>query len=53
LISASIFAAAAWWLGLIMTKHPLLGQIGMAKDSMAVDVSWLPLSGIRASQKSP
>jgi hypothetical protein len=53
LISASIFVAAAWWLGLIMTKHPLLGQIGMATNSMAVDVPWLPLSGIRASQKSP
>ena len=30
LISASIFAAAGWWLGLLMTKHPLLAQIGMA-----------------------
>jgi hypothetical protein len=53
LISASIFAAAAWWLGLLMTKHPLLAQIGMATDGMAVDVPWLPLvSGIRARQKS-
>jgi hypothetical protein len=52
LISASIFAAAAWWLGLLMTKHPLLAQIGMAADGMAVDVPWLPLGGIRAGQKS-
>jgi hypothetical protein len=52
LISASIFAAAAWWLGLLMTKHPLLAQIGMAPDGMAVDVPWLPLRGIRAGQKS-
>jgi O-antigen/teichoic acid export membrane protein len=54
LISASIFAAAAWWLGLIMTKHPLLGQIGMATDSMAVDVPWLPLRAASVrGQKSP
>jgi O-antigen/teichoic acid export membrane protein len=36
LVSASIFAAAAWWLGLLMTKHRLLGLIGMATDGMAV-----------------
>jgi hypothetical protein len=53
LISASICAAAAWWLGLLMTKHPLLAQVGMATDGMAVDAPWLPLvSGIRAGQKS-
>jgi O-antigen/teichoic acid export membrane protein len=52
LISASIFAAAAWWLGLLMTKHPLLAQIGMASDGMAIDVPWLPLGRIRAGQKS-
>ena len=54
LISAAIFAAAAWWLGLVMTKHPLLAQMGIGTRGMAVDVSWLPLlSGIRAGQKSP
>jgi O-antigen/teichoic acid export membrane protein len=54
LISASICAAAGWWLGLLMTKHPLLAQVGMATDGMAVDAPWLPLvSGIRAGQKSP
>ena len=53
LISATIFAASAWWLGLVMTKHPLLGQIGMATDSIAADVPCLPLSGIRVGQKSP
>ena len=26
LVSASIFAAAAWWLGLLITKHRLLAQ---------------------------
>jgi O-antigen/teichoic acid export membrane protein len=36
LVSASIFAAAAWWLGLLMTKHRLLGVIRMATDGMAV-----------------
>jgi hypothetical protein len=54
LISATIFTASAWWLGLVMTKHPLLAQIGMATDSIAVDVPWLPLvSRIRVGQKSP
>jgi O-antigen/teichoic acid export membrane protein len=53
LISAAIFAALAWWLGLVMTKHRLLGQIGIATAGMGVDCPWLPLSGIRASQKSP
>jgi O-antigen/teichoic acid export membrane protein len=54
LISATICAAAGWWLGLLMTKHPLLAQVGMATDGMAVDAPWLPLvSGIRAGQKSP
>ena len=53
LISASICAAAGWWLGLLMTKHPLLAQVGMATDGMAVAAPWLPLvSGIRAGQKS-
>jgi O-antigen/teichoic acid export membrane protein len=53
LISASICAAAGWWLGLLMTKHPLLAQVGMA-TGMAVDAPWLPpVSGIRAGQKSP
>jgi hypothetical protein len=53
LISATICAAAGWWLGLLMTKHPLLAQVGMATDGMAVDAPWLPLvSGIRAGQKS-
>jgi hypothetical protein len=45
-------AAAAWWLGLVVTKHRLLAQIGMAIDGMAVGLPWLPLSGIRAGEKS-
>jgi hypothetical protein len=53
LISASILAAAAWWLGLVMTKHRLLAQIGMATDGMAVGVPSLHLSGNRAGRKSP
>jgi O-antigen/teichoic acid export membrane protein len=52
LVSASIFAAAAWWLGLIMTKHRLLSELGIATDGMAAECPWLPLSGIRAGQKS-
>ena len=35
LFLAGIFAAAAWWLGLVMTKHPLLAQIRLAASSIA------------------
>ena len=53
LFSATIFTASAWWLGLVMTKHPLLGQIGMATDRIAADVPCLPLERHPCGPKSP
>ena len=36
LFSAGVSAAAGWWLGLVMTKHPLLAQIRLAASGIAV-----------------
>jgi O-antigen/teichoic acid export membrane protein len=36
LFSAGVLAAAGWWLGLVMMKHPLLAQIRLAASGIAV-----------------
>jgi O-antigen/teichoic acid export membrane protein len=36
LFSGVIFAAAGWWLGLVMTKHPLLIQVRSAATNIAI-----------------
>ena len=43
LLVASIFAATGWWLGLIMTKHPLLGQMRSAASAIALAAPRLAL----------
>lgn len=57
LFSAGVSAAAAWWLGLVMTKHPLLAQIRLAASGIAFAVPRFPVLGrgqtIRPDEKSP
>jgi O-antigen/teichoic acid export membrane protein len=44
LISAGVFAAAGWWAGLVITKHPLLAQLSLARSGIAVDAIRVPCS---------
>jgi O-antigen/teichoic acid export membrane protein len=56
LILAGIFAATGWWLGLIVTSHPLLAQIRSAAAGMIVGVPWLApdsYKNIRPKENSP
>jgi O-antigen/teichoic acid export membrane protein len=48
LILAGIFAAAGWWLGLIVTGHPLLAHIRLAVSDIAVGAAWLAPGGCKA-----
>ena len=56
LILAGIFAATGWWLGLVVTSHPLLAQIRSAAAGIVVGVPWLApgsYKNIRPKENSP
>jgi O-antigen/teichoic acid export membrane protein len=56
LILAGIFAATGWWLGLVVTSHPLLAQIRSAAAGIVVGVPWLApgsYTNIRPKENSP
>jgi O-antigen/teichoic acid export membrane protein len=38
IIMATAFAGIGWWLGLLMTQHPLLAQVRLATGSIAINV---------------
>jgi O-antigen/teichoic acid export membrane protein len=57
LFCAGVTAAAGWWLGLVMTKHPLLGQIRLAVGDIALAMPRFPVLGrgqtVLPNEKSP
>jgi O-antigen/teichoic acid export membrane protein len=56
LIFAGIFAAAGWWLGLVVTTHPLLAQIRLALSDVVTGATWLASSTCKAigpTEKAP
>jgi O-antigen/teichoic acid export membrane protein len=56
LLLAGILAAAGWWLGLVMTKHPLLVQMRSAAGGIAFAASRFAFPGLARTippEKSP
>jgi O-antigen/teichoic acid export membrane protein len=57
LLSAGVSAAAGWWLGLVITKHPLLAQMRLAASGIAIAAPRFPVFGrgeaVLPDEKSP